>query len=463
MNIRDNLPEGWSITALENTVEVLDSRRVPINNTERQNRIEGKSKEDLFPYYGATGEVGKIDDYLFDEELVALGEDGVPFLDHKKNKAYMLRGKTWVNNHAHVLKALEGTSLNQYILYFLNQFDYQDYVNGGTRLKLTQKNMRQIPILVAPLAEQRVIADKLNSLLAQVEMTKERLDRVPDILKRFRQSVLAAAVSGRLTEEWREHCAVECNVLKLGRFDPKKIEEESELFNIPDTWSWHHLGDLVSVHNSIRVPLKKADRDNRSGEYAYYGAFGIIDDIDDFLFDGEFILLAEDGKNLESRQRPISLLASGKFWVNNHAHVLRAETGVLNHYLNMFLNSPVVLIDQFLTGQDQVKLNRKAMSLIPIATPSLEEQTEIVRRVEELFACADAVEQKVQAASERVNKLTQSILAKAFRGELTAEWRAENPDLISGENSAEALLEKIKAEREALKPKKKTRAKKVKG
>lgn len=94
--------------------------------------------------------------------------------------------------------------------------------------------------------------------------------------------------------------------------------------------------------------------------------------------------------------------------------------------------------------------------------PCFEEQTEIIRRVEELFAFADAVEQKAQVASERVNKLTQSILAKAFRGELTADWRAANPDLISGENSAEALLEKIKAEREALKPKKKTRAKKVK-
>lgn len=81
--------------------------------------------------------------------------------------------------------------------------------------------------------------------------------------------------------------------------------------------------------------------------------------------------------------------------------------------------------------------------------PSLEEQTEIVRRVEELFAFADSIEQKTNAALERVNNLTQSILAKAFRGELSADWRAANPDLISGDNSAEALLEKIKAEREA--------------
>lgn len=97
-----------------------------------------------------------------------------------------------------------------------------------------------------------------------------------------------------------------------------------------------------------------------------------------------------------------------------------------------------------------------------VLLPHIEEQTEIVRRVDELFAFADSIEQKANAALERVNNLTQSTLAKAFRGELTADWRVANPDLISRENSAEALLDRIKAEREALKkqPKKKTTARK---
>lgn len=94
-------------------------------------------------------------------------------------------------------------------------------------------------------------------------------------------------------------------------------------------------------------------------------------------------------------------------------------------------------------------LNLGILKELPIALPPIEEQTQIVSRVEELFAFADRIEQKANAALERVNNLTQSILAKAFRGELTADWRAQNPDLISGDNSAEALLEKIKAERDA--------------
>ena len=97
---------------------------------------------------------------------------------------------------------------------------------------------------------------------------------------------------------------------------------------------------------------------------------------------------------------------------------------------------------------------------IGINLPTIEQQTEIVRKVEELFAFADSIEEKVNAALKRVNKLTQSILAKAFRGELTANWRAANPELICGKNSAEALLEKIKAEREAFKPVKKSSVRK---
>ena len=101
-------------------------------------------------------------------------------------------------------------------------------------------------------------------------------------------------------------------------------------------------------------------------------------------------------------------------------------------------------------------INSKELAALPFLRPSLQEQTEIVARVEQLFALADQIEQRVKDAQSRVNHLTQAILAKAFRGELTADWRAQNPDLISGENSAEALLARIKAEREMVVKHKKT-------
>ena len=98
----NTLPSGWAVDSLGTVVDILDSQRVPINSEERAKRL-GK-----VPYYGATGQVGWIDDHLFDEELVLLGEDGAPFLESTKPKAYLIEGRSWVNNHAHVLRGKNG-------------------------------------------------------------------------------------------------------------------------------------------------------------------------------------------------------------------------------------------------------------------------------------------------------------------------------------------------------------------
>lgn len=150
-----------------------------------------------------------------------------------------------------------------------------------------------------------------------------------------------------------------------------------------------------------------------------------------------------------------------------YRYQVKPEMG-LSKFLVMQLNSHPTLesIESLKTGisESGMNLTQKKFKELLLEWPSTEEQTQIVHRVEELFAFSDRIEQKANAALERVNNLTQSILAKAFRGEFTADWRAQNPDLISGENSAEALLAKIKAEREALsgkkKPKKKAAARK---
>lgn len=440
-----DIPQGWHECRLEDCVEVLDSLRVPVNNDERQSRIEGKPTEQLFPYYGATGQVGFIDDFLFDEELVALGEDGVPFLDPLKSKAYMLRGKTWVNNHAHVLRSLEGVAINKFVFYYLNQFDYQGYVNGGTRLKLTQANMRMIPVPLPPLAEQTRIAAKLDELLAQVDTLKARIDGIPALLKRFRQSVLAAAVSGRLTEEWRaQHVGwvdegsptTEPNRNTESWTSQAQPNLQSEL---PAGWYAVPLGRYAINHDGARKPISAKERESRKGEHPYYGATGQIDSIDGYTHDGEFVLVGEDGANLLTRAKPIAFIAKGQIWVNNHAHVIASPSGHSNAYLAIYLNT--LDITPWVSGSAQPKLNQKNMNEIPVHVPPLAEQTEIVRRVEQLFVFADQLEAKVASAKSRIDHLTQSILAKAFRGELVPQDPSDEP--------ASLLLERIKAQRTA--------------
>ena len=154
-------PEGWTVCCLENVAKVLDYLRKPINSNERNSRIANKHENELFPYYGATGQVGFIDDYLVDGTFLLLGEDGAPFLDKYAIKSYPIKGKCWVNNHAHILEPLCDFD---YLMYYLNHVDYKDYVNGSTRLKLTQSDMRSIIILLPPLTEQKRISVKVKYL-----------------------------------------------------------------------------------------------------------------------------------------------------------------------------------------------------------------------------------------------------------------------------------------------------------
>lgn len=439
-----SFPSEWLKSKLEDVVEILDSMRVPVNNSERQARIEGKSEAELYPYYGATGEVGKIDGYLFDEELVALGEDGVPFFDHLKSKAYLLRGRTWVNNHAHVLKGWPSGFSNKLLLHYLNQFDYHDYVNGGTRLKLTQANMRKIPVPLPPLAEQKVIAEKLDTLLAQVDNTKARLERIPEILKRFRQSVLAAAVSGKLTEEWR---------------------------GMPAEWIERELNDVAdNVVDCPHSTPKWSDKGKYCVKTTAFNPFYLDLSEQGFVSDEVFAeriqrLKPEPGDILYSREGTVGIACQIppdiELCLGQRMVLIRASSEVNPKFLTIVLNSDKIMsiVRQMTIGSTVPRVNMKDIRSYPIPVPTQKEQTEIVRRVEELFAFADRIEHAAQAALSRVNNLTQSILAKAFRGELTADWRAANPDLISGENSAEALLAKIKTERAKLSQTKKGRGK----
>lgn len=331
---------------------------------------------------------------------------------------------------------------------------------------------------LSPLAEQKVIADKLDTLLAQVESTKARLERIPEILKRFRQSVLAAAVSGKLTEEWRsqnpftlvEHsisCIEESRASKLGKKSKSKEHLLSEEYAIPESWQWVSL-DFMS--------LKIVDGTHHTPTYIEKGVpFISVKDIKNgqISFENTKFISNDEHNELIKRCKPelgdLLITKSGTIGRTaivtddvafslfvSVALIKPVSTMVNMKFIDIALQKWVNEIDvsSRIVGTAIKNLHLQDMRVLAIPFAPIEEQTEIVRRVEQLFAFADSIEQKATAALARVNNLTQSILAKAFRGELTADWRAANPELISGDNSAAALLEKIKVERQSMHGKK---------
>ncbi len=318
-------------------------------------------------------------------------------------------------------------------------------MTGAVGLRRVPKSfVEAFPIALPPAAEQKEIADRLDTLLAQVEATQARLARIPEIIKRFRQSVLAAAVSGKLTEEWRsENASTPWLVGVLGDFINKPSYGSSAKSDKDGLVPVLRMGNLQNGH------LDWTDLVYTSDEV----------EIEKYkLTTGDVLFNRTNSPELVGKT---SIYRGERIAIYAGYLIKISCLSVLNpEFLNYHLNSPSARAYCYAVKSDgvsQSNINAKKLAAYPIALPQLAEQTEIVRRVEQLFAYADTIEQQAKAAKERIDKLTQAILAKAFRGELTADWRAANPELISGDNSAAALLARIQAERAAVKPRKNRR------
>lgn len=405
------LPKGWKIVKLGEVCNILDNMRVPINSSERVKRIEGKSKNELFPYYGATGQVGFIDEYIFDGEYVLLGEDAAPFLDPFKDKAYLVTGKFWVNNHAHILQAKES---NKFLLHYLNVVKYIDFVTGTTRLKLNQSRMKEIPVPLPLFPEQTQIVSKIEELFSEIDKGVEQMKLAQEQLKVYRQSVLKWAFEGKLTNE---------NV------------KEGEL---PKGWKWKAFGDIMDLltdyhSNGSYEKLKenvelKDEKDYatmiratnfekknfKDFKYISKSAYNFL--AKSKLFGGE-ILIGKIGNAgriyfMPNLKRPCSLAMN--------LFLVRVNNETNNKYIHYHLISEKSKreISSYVKGVGNPTIDKKSIRKIAIAYPPLEEQELIVSEIESRLSVCDKLEETIETSLKQAETLRQSILKKAFEGKL---------------------------------------------
>lgn len=327
-------------------------------------------------------------------------------------------------------------------------------MTGAVGLRRVPKQfVESYPVLVPPAAEQTRIAAKLDELLAQVDTLKARIDGIPALLKRFRQSVLAAAVSGRLTEEWRAQ-----HVDWADEESPATAPTSSSL---PVGWSSKAAGDICGFITKGTTPSKEK-MSTGHGEIPYIKVYNLtFTGALDFSIDPTFVDSSTHSTDLKrSIVKPSDVLMNivgpplGKVsivpatypeWNINQAIArFRAGDEISAAYLALCLRTEEVLshaVSRAKATAGQFNLTLEICRELPLPVPPAEEQTEIVHRVEQLFAFADQLEAKVASAKSRIDHLTQSILAKAFRGELVPQDPNDEP--------ASVLLERIQALRAA--------------
>ena len=317
-----------------------------------------------------------------------------------------------------------GNICKDYIVSFLKSPYVDDYINSvtfGVKMpRVSTETMTSLLVPLPPLAEQFRIDTKTKELMPYIDgygKAQNKLNKLNEELSNtIRKSILQEAIQGKLVPQIGEEGTAK-ELLEQIKAEKRKLVKEGKLkksalsdsvifrgddnryceqigkkclditeeipFDIPSNWSWVRFGSVMINRDRERIPLSVAQRQNLSKEYDYYGASGVIDKVDRYLFDKELLLIGEDGANLLSRSTPIAFIAKGKYWVNNHAHVLDVYDGVMLKYIALYINS--ISLAPYVTGTAQPKMNQEKMNSILIALPPQKEQQRIVAQIEKLF------------------------------------------------------------------------------
>jgi len=384
---------GWHSRNLGDICEVLDRLRRPIT---KRDRVAGP-----FPYYGATGIVDHVGDFIFDEKLVLVGEDGAKW-ESGEQTAFVVDGKCWVNNHAHVLRPMRDIVIDEWLAYYLTHLDLAPWVGGLTVPKLNQGSLREIPIPLPPLAEQkRIVAildeafDGIARATANAEANFSNARELPDALL---DTVLADD-----TQMWVHTTLGEIADFKNGlNFTRTSKGEKIRIVGVKDFqneyWIPEHGLDTVRIDGSLPSSYELMSGDiltvRSNGNKKLIGRCMIAAEVPEKTSHSGFTIRI---RATDSRVMPEFL-----------AHVLKSR------------RARAALVASG-GGTNISSLNQQALSDLPIAFPSMEEQVRILARIEFLMGSAMQLAESCRLKLASLAALKQSLLHKAFSGQLTSK------------------------------------------
>lgn len=342
--------------------DILDSKRKPVT---KRDRVSGK-----YPYYGASGILDYVNDYLFDEKLVLIGEDGAKWEQGKKS-AFIAEGKYWVNNHAHVIRPNRSIVIDEWIVYFLNFSDLTKYTTGLTVPKLNQERLRSIEIPVPPIPEQQRIVEILDQSFAAIdqaiENTEKNIQKSQELINNYTEVIFSPA---------------------------------SELKS-------KKLGEVLKLEYGKPLPPDKRSTD---GEHPVYGANGIKDHTNIFYFDQPSIIIGRKGSAGEVT------LTSEKFWPLDVTYFIVFDQ--LKYSLKFLFYLLKNLKLQKLAKGVKPGINRNDVYALEAYFPPLIEQQHIAGILDNLHEQTQHLVSTYKDKISLLQELKQSILHKAFKGEL---------------------------------------------
>lgn len=386
------MKKDWEIKRLNDVSENLDNRRVPITKNVRN--------EGSIPYYGASGIVDYVADYLFDEDLLCVSEDGANLLARTYPIAFSISGKTWVNNHAHVLKFKNSTT-QKFVEIYLNSIKLDDFVSGMAQPKLNQTMLNKIPIPLPPFPEQKRIVSILDEAFAAIAKAKanaeQNLKNAKELFESYLQGVFENKGKG-----WEEKKLIEICELK-----PQKKEARDKLKET-DSVTFLPMEDLGVLNKEI-LGVKERSLKDVAGSYTYFAN-------NDVLM-AKITPCFENGKIGIARN-----LVNGVGFGSSEYIVFRTQGDIAPEFLYYFLSRNEIREEgkKYMSGavgHKRVSKDWIENYLLPFPK-SLKEQQGIVQKLDALSTETKKLEAIYQQKINDLEELKKSVLQKAFSGEL---------------------------------------------
>ncbi len=389
------VPEGWCITDIGELLINRDGERKPVSLA-----IRSKQKNKVYDYYGAAGVIDKVDNYLFDECLLLIGEDGANLLSRNKNNAFLADGKYWVNNHAHVLDTIDKFILS-YVAIVINSMKLDDYITGSAQPKLSQDNLNKIPIFLPPLNEQKRIMTELERWFALIDQIDQGKVDLQETIKQTKSKILDLAIHGKLVpQDPNDEPAIEL----LKRINPDFTPcDNGHSEKLPKNWTW-------AKGINIFLPMKSTKP--KDEEFQYID----IDSIDNKrqIINGIKTLKTSKAPSRASRytQKNDVIFSMVRPYLRNIAKVINdnciASTGfyvcsptpkLLNSdycYYLMISEYVVNGLNQFMKGDNSPSISKGHIDEWLFPLPPFAEQQRIVQKIEALFSVLDNIQNALE-------------------------------------------------------------------
>lgn len=447
-------PHGWVESTLGDVAIISDARRIPLNARERAMR------PGPYPYYGANGQAGTIDDYLFEGDHILLAEDGGYFDNPNRPNAYPVTGRFWVNNHAHILRTTERASL-PFLLYLLNATDLMPYVSGTTRLKLTQADMRRIPLLLPPLPEQSRIVARVETLFARTRRARADLERIAPLAARYEPGLLAATMVGALAGDGRRGSGPTAHeslgTVRLRRVSVSRLGKRRKCSGVPDLalptgWAWISPDEIatdepysigigpfgsnltVKDYRHSGVPLIFV-RDVRQGHFGREASRYIAPDHAAALrahaiYGGEVLITKMGDPPGETAVYPrnagLAVITADCIKLKPCSELATPE------FVALAIRAPYFArqIDSATRGVAQQKVSLDRFRTLAIAVAPITIQDAIVSAVSAQLRSSSTIVHEAARTHALLDRLERSVLARAFRGELVPQDASERNDSL---------------------------------